>query len=224
MTVATAVPVLPLADLESARLFQRLLQLHVARLKRQGDPVGFDQFLLGQVLGLHSPVEEREPRCAECGRSYPCRTMLLIALLTRLPVPWTPTCLARALSGSALWPSRDTDRDVIEEGRLEYGDRLQVDPWYHAQRNPRTGQWLVQTYERGSIQATQHISNDQDLCDFLIEQTLMVTYPYGWKTDTTWNAELDIAAARALRWWSVHRSLPYLESHRSEAAWPPRLS
>jgi len=224
VTLVTVVPVLPLADLESAGLFQRLLQLHVARLKRLGDPVGFDQFVLGQALGLHAPVEERELQCAECGRPYPCRTMLLIALLTRLPVPWTPTSLAHALSASALWPSRETDLEVVEEGRLEYGDRLQVDPWYHAQRNPRTGHWLVRTYERGSIQATRHIDNDQDLCNFMIEQTLRVTYPYGWKTGTTWNAELDIGAAHALQWWSVHRSLPYLESQRSEGGWPPRSS
>jgi hypothetical protein len=224
VTVVTAFPVLPLADLESALLFQRVLLLHVARLKRRGDPVGFDQFLLGQALGLHTPVEERELRCAECGRPYPCRTTLLIALLTRLPVPWAPASLARALSAAALWPSREIDRDVVEDGRLEYGDRFQVDPWYRAERNPRTGRWLVRTYERGSIQATQHIDDDKDLCDFLIEQTLRLTYPYGWKTDTTWNADLDIGAARALRWWSAHRSLPYLESHRSDGAWQPHSS
>ena len=224
MTVVTAIPVPPLADLELAQLFQRLLQLHVARLKHPGDPVGFEQFLLGQALCLHEPVEERELRCTECGNHYPCRTVLLIALLTRLPVPWTPTSLARALSVSALWPSRERDRDVVEDGRLEYGDRLQVDPWYRAERNSQTGRWLVRTYERGSVQASQHIDNDQDLCDFLIDQTLRLTYPYGWQTDTTWNAELDIAAARALRWWSAHRSLPYLESHRADGAWPPHLS
>ncbi len=220
----TAIPVPPLADLESARLFHRVLLLHVARLKCRGDPVGFDQFLLGQALGLHIPAKERELGCAECGRPYPCRMILLIALLTRLPVSWAPMSLARALSATALWPSGETDRDIIEDERLEYGDRLQVDPWYRAERNPRTGRWLVCTYERGSIQATQHIDDDNDLCGFLIEQTLRLTCPYSWKTDTKWNAQLDIGAARALQWWSAHRSLAYLESHRSDGAWQPRSS
>ncbi len=110
----TAIPVPPLADLESARLFHRVLLLHVARLKCRGDPVGFDQFLLGQALGLHIPAKERELGCAECGRPYPCRMILLIALLTRLPVSWAPMSLARALSATALWPSGETDRDITK--------------------------------------------------------------------------------------------------------------
>lgn len=199
-----------------ARLFHRVLMLHVARLKRPGDAVGLHQFLLGQALTLHAPKGPHDLLCEECGRHYPCRTILLLALLTRLPVPWTPASLGRALSAANLSPSRGTDDDLVEDGRLEYGDRTQVDPWYRAERNPRTGRWLVRTYDRGGLRATQHMDDDQQLCEFLIEQTLRLAYPYGWKTDKTWNAQLDAGAARALRWWSVRCTLPYLESHRSD--------
>jgi hypothetical protein len=210
--------------LELARLFNRLLMLYVAWLKRRGDPVGFHQFLLGQALSLHTPVDHGELRCAECAQPYPCRTTLLIALIARLPVPWTPTSLGHELSVTNLWPSQGPDHDLVEEGTLEYGDRAQVEPWYRAERNPRTGRWLVRTYERGSLQATRHIDEDQDLCDFLIEQALRLIYPYGCKTDSICDAELDAAATRALDWRSARRSRPYLESHRSDGAWEPHSS
>ena len=74
----------------------------------------------------------------------------------------------------------------------------------------------------GRTQATRRVGDDQDLCEFLIEaETLRLAYPYGWKTDDTWNAGLDVGAARAFRWWSARRTLPYVESHRSDGAWEP---
>jgi len=85
----TQVPVLPLADAESAMRFHRMLTLHVARLKHRAEPVGLHQFLLGQVLGLHHPEREGAAQCADCGQRYPCGTTLLTALLARLPVRWT---------------------------------------------------------------------------------------------------------------------------------------
>ena len=124
--------------------------LHVARLKYRGDPVGLHQFLLGQALGLHMPERAGAAQCAECGQRFPCRTTLLTALLTRLPVQWTRTSLGRALSTAKLWPSQSADHDVNQDSRLEYRNRLQVDPWYREERNPRTGQWLVRNWERGS--------------------------------------------------------------------------
>jgi hypothetical protein len=85
----TEIPVTPLADAESAQRFHRMLMLHVARLKYRGDPVGLHQFLLGQALRLHLPERSGAAQCADCGQHFPCRTMLLTALLTRLPVEWT---------------------------------------------------------------------------------------------------------------------------------------
>jgi hypothetical protein len=217
----TSLPGLPLTDVASAQLFQRLLMLHVARLKGRGEPVGFHQFVLGQALSLHRPTGPGEPRCAECGQPYPCRTVLLVTLLTRLPVPWTPASLGRALSSARLWPTENPDHDLVGDGELEYGDHSQADPWYRAERNPRTGRWLVRTYERGGLRATQHIDDDQQLCEFLIEQTLRLPYPYGWKTDNSLNPDLNAGATRAGTWWSAHRALPYLESRRSDGAWEP---
>jgi hypothetical protein len=219
----TPFPEFPLADAESAQRFLRLLMLHVARLKTRGEPVGFHQFLLGQALDLHTPKGPRDPECPECGQHFPCRTVLLVALLTRLPVPWTPASLGRALSDANLWPSRRTDHDLVEDGRLEFGDRTQVDPWYEVERNPSTGRWVVRTFERGGVQATEHIGDDQELCEYLIKLTLRRAYPYGWKADDTWNAELDLGAARAFQWWSARRKLPYLESHRNDGAWEPEV-
>jgi hypothetical protein len=215
------VPVPPLTDAESAQRFHRMLMLHVARLKHRGDPVGLHQFLLAQVLSLHLPAREGTGRCADCGQRFPCRTTLLTALLTRLPVPWTPTSLGRALSTAKLWPSASADHDVIQDGRLEYGDRQQLDPWYRAERNPQTGRWLVFTYERGSLRRSQHLDDDQQLCDFLVTQVVLLPFPYGWKTDETWGALLDPGAVSTRQWWSVHGSLPYLASYRPEGAWEP---
>lgn len=198
-----------------------MLMLYVARLKHRGDPVGLHQFLLGQTLALHRPEREGSAQCADCGQSFPCRTTLLTALLTRLPVQWTPASLGRALSTGKLWPSRGTDHEVIEHGRLEYGDRTQLDPWYCAERNPRTGRWLVRTYERGSVQRSQHFDDDQQLCDFLVTQVVLHAFPYGWKTDQTWNDLLDTGAASARQWWTAYGDLPYLESYRPEGAREP---
>jgi hypothetical protein len=211
----------PLADAESAQHFHRMLMLHVARLKHCGDPVGLHQFLLGQALGLHMPERQGAAQCAECGQRFPCRTTLLTALLTRLPVRWTPASLGRALSTAQLWPSQSVDHDVIQDGRLEYGDRLQVDPWYRAERNPRTGRWLVRTYERGSLQRSQHFDDDQQLCEFLVTQVALLAFPYGWNTDQTWKELLDAGAVSARQWWTVYGNLPYLESYRPEGAWEP---
>ena len=80
---------------------------------------------------------------------------------------------------------------------------------------------LVRTYERGSLRASQHIDDDEQLCEFLIEQTLRLPYPYGWKTDNSLNPDLNAGATRAGTWWSAHRALPYLESRRSDGAWEP---
>ena len=168
---------------------------------------------IGWPLNQYRGICDRRPNASFF---CPCRTILLLALLTRLPAPWTPASLGRALSATNLWPGRGTDDDLVEDGRLEYGDRTQVDPCYRAERNPGTGRWLVRIYERGGLRATQHMDDDQQLCEFLIEQTLRLAYPYGWKTDATWSAQLDAGAARALRWWSVRCTLPYLESHRSD--------
>jgi hypothetical protein len=115
--------VAPLKDAESAHRFHRMLMLHVAMLKHRGNPVGLHQFLLGQALGLHMPERSGAAQCADCGQRFPCRTILLTALLARLPVRWTPVSLGRALSTAKLWPSQNPDHDVIDEGRLEYGDR-----------------------------------------------------------------------------------------------------
>jgi hypothetical protein len=145
----------PPADAESAQRFHRMLMLHVARLKHRGDPVGLHQFLLGQALSLHLPAREGAAQCADCLQRFPCRTTLLTALLTRLPVPWAPASLGHALSTTKLWPSQSADHDVIQDSRLEYGDRLQVDPWYRAERNLRTGRWLVRTYEPSAKPASR---------------------------------------------------------------------
>jgi hypothetical protein len=209
----------PLADVESAQRFHRMLMLHVARLKYRGDPVGLHQFLLGQALGLHMPEREGAAQCADCRQRFPCRTTLLTALLTRLPVQWTPASLGRALSTAKLWPSQSPDHDVIQDNRLEYGDRLQVDPWYRAERNPRTGRWLVRNYERGSLQRSQHFDDDQQLCEFLVTQVVLLAFPYSWTTDQSWGELLDAGAVSAQEWWSSYGNLPYLKSYRPEGAW-----
>src|SRR5215469_8483958 len=123
--------------------------LHVAVLKQRADPGGMHQFLLGQVLGLHRPIQGAAPQCAECGQPSPCRTVLLAALLTRLPVAWTPVTLALAMSAARLLPDGGPDTDVITARRLEWGDRSQADPWYCADFAARSGSWVVRTYERG---------------------------------------------------------------------------
>jgi hypothetical protein len=119
-----------------------------------------------------------------------------------------------------LWPSQSVDHDVIQDGRLEYGDRLQVDPWYRAERNPRTGRWLVRTYERGSLQRSQHFDDDQQLCEFLVTQVALLAFPYGWNTDQTWKELLD-AALFPRGSGGRYMDLPYLESYRPEGAWEP---
>ena len=101
------------------------------------------------------------------------------------------------------------------------GTESQVDPWFRAERNPGTGRWLVRTYERGSLQQSQHLDDDVQLCDFLVTQVVRLAFPYGWKTDQSWSELLDTGAVSARQWWSAYGNLPYLEFHRPEGAWEP---
>ena len=213
------IPVPPLADFDAAQRFHRLVLLHVAVLKQRGDPVGMHQFLLVQVLGLHEPVQGSSARCAECGQPCPCRTVLLAALLARLPVAWTPVTLAQALSAARLLPDGGPDTDLITARRLEWGDRSQADPWYCADLDARSGSWVVRTYERGGLQRTARLAGDQDLCLFLIDQSMRHVFPYGWVKDIATMALVAAGAPDALEWWQVHARLPYLDSWRADGAW-----
>lgn len=69
------------------------------------------------------------------------------------------------------------------------------------------------------LQRSQHFGNDQQLCDFLVTQLVLLAFPYGWKTDETCNELLDTGATSTRRWWSIYGNLPYLESYRPEGAW-----
>jgi len=217
--VVVDIPVPPLADFDTAQRFHRLVLLHVALLRQRGDPVGMHQFLLGQVLGLHEPVQGSPARCAECGQPCPCRTVLLAAVLTRLPVPWTPVTLAKALSAARLLPDYEPDTDVFTAGRLEWGDRTQADPWYCADLDARSGSWVVRTFERGSLWRTEQLAGDQDLCRLLIDQSMQNVFPYGWVKDIASMAVVAAGAPDALDWWQVHARLPYLDSWRADGAW-----
>jgi hypothetical protein len=211
------VPVPPFGDFATAKRFHHLLLLHIARLKQRGDPVGLHQFLLGQAIGLHGPGSGGQGECAECRQPGPCRTALLIALLTRLPVPWTPGSLATALTATRLWPG--SEREVIEKDRLEWGDPVQADPRHRAERTPQTGRWTVRTYERGALRDSRHVGGDEQLCDLLISHALAIVFPYGWKIDSGLAEAVDAGAGHAQSWWSAQAHLPYLGAWSQQGAW-----
>jgi hypothetical protein len=79
------------------------------------------------------------------------------------------------------------------------------------------GGWFAPT----SLQRSQHLDDDQQLCDFLVTQVVRLAFPYGWKTDQTWSELLDTGAVSTRQWWSGYGNLPYLESYRPEGAWEP---
>jgi hypothetical protein len=197
-----------------------MLLLYLSRLKDRGEPVGLHQFLLGQVLGLHEPRGDGGT-CSDCGQVSPCRSVLLVALLARFPVPWTPASLARALSSSRLWESAGSDHDIISSQALEWGDPVQVDPRFRAERSQKNGQWTIRTHERGGLQQTQHLADDAALCEYLLTHVLRHVFPYGWQVDQTWVGTGDTGALAARRWWASHRQMPYLDAHRPDGAWQP---
>jgi hypothetical protein len=202
---------------ESARWSLALPPSAAAPWTLNCDPVGLHQFLLGQAIGLHGPGSGGQGECAECRQPGPCRTALLIALLTRLPVPWTPGSLATALTATRLWPG--SEREVIEKDRLEWGDPVQADPRHRAERTPQTGRWTVRTYERGAVRDSRHVEGDEELCDLLISHALAIVFPYGWKIDSGLAEAVDAGAGHAQSWWSAQAHLPYLDAWSQQGAW-----
>lgn len=208
----------PLAGLDEARRFHRMALLYIAQLKVRGEPVGLHQFLLGQALGLHKP-SGGDGSCAECRQPSPCRTVLLVMVVARFPVRWTPVTLAAALSAARLWPSTGPANDVTASGRLEWGDPSQADPSFRAERDPRSGRWLVRTYEHGALRHSEHFAGDEEMCEHLIGQVVSFVFPYAWRVDDSWAGTLAEGAPAARQWWSSYVRLPYLDSRRDDGAW-----
>lgn len=229
------IPVPPFADFDTAHLFHRLLLLFLREVKQPGEPAGMDAFLLNQVLGWHSPrhadlcadcrpehgrtwCNHDGPRvapgsaCTECGAPYPCRTVLVVAALSRFPAPWTPVSLVRAMKAvSLLSPDRRPDPSTTSFLLLD------SDPQISAEQDPATGSWVIHVVERGQDRP-KHLKDDAAFIDHLMDMTRHFTFPYPWVIPDGWQEVVRPGVPAARAWWERHAALPYWQNQQAEGA------
>ncbi|MEH1102189.1 hypothetical protein [Micromonospora sp. CPCC 205561] len=207
------IPVPPFAGPEDARRFHQLLMLHLAQLKRPGEPVGVHQFLLGQALAPHEPGRGAGLSCAECERPYPCRTVLRLALVSRLGVGWEPFGLVRLLRDARLW-NAPFDHVELDKGRIAW----EVEPRFTAERRDG-GDWVVTSTERGSSRVRAEPADDRAMVEFLADQVRTHPFPMGWRVPEEFPALVADGARGAAGWWSEHGRLPYLARLDATGNW-----
>lgn len=215
----------PFADFAAAQRFHRMLLLFMSELSDEGQPVGLHQYLLGQALHWHAPrggfacrhcvppghtygcqTAGEQPdggrECAQCGPPYPCRTVLAVATISRFPAPWTPAGLGRILG---MLP------DDTEDPVLRWGGDGWIDPRVTAERDPRTGKWVVTSMERS--QATvRRFADDAAFCDYLLDHLQAFAFPYAHQVDPEWRDAVRAGNVRAHTWWRRESTMPYLRN------------
>ncbi|MFD5463849.1 hypothetical protein ACFWIQ_13660 [Kitasatospora sp. NPDC127059] len=212
------VPVPPLGDYESGRLFHRLLQLFLRDLKEAGQPVGRHQYLLGAVVQLHEPAPAegrdagpRQPRCACCRTPYPCRTVLGVAVSAGLPIPWgSPAAVVPAL--------RDAGLDPRPGGEVT-AEQVQWARGWSARRTTH-GSWEIGVpVDRGEVE-TLSVPDDAAMAHYLAAAALALgsPFPYGWAEDAAEAAAVRPAAHQQVTDWRERVRLPYLDVHREYGA------
>ncbi|MFJ8477708.1 hypothetical protein [Kitasatospora sp. NPDC094011] len=215
---AVRVPVPPLDDHESGRLFHRLLQLFLRDLKEAGQPIGRHQFLLGAVMELHGPAraegrnaDRRQPRCACCRTPYPCRTVLGVAVGAGLPIPWgSPAAVVPAL--------RDAGLDTRPGGEVTAQHVYWAPGW--GARRAADGSWEIGIMvDRGGVE-TLSVPDGGAMAHYLASAALALgsPYPYGWAEDPAEAAAVRPAAHQQMTEWRERARLPYLERHRPYGA------
>lgn len=199
------VPAPPLATAADALRFTRLLSVHVAGLDRE--VVTLSTFALVSVLG---GVESRLRAHPAADPAPPLpRFVLTVALLTRLPVPWTPAGLLAAILGGDDWSRVAAEpADVL---------RWSDDPESTAHRDA-DGRWEVTRTERGLATVVATGLDDAGLVAHLLDQVRLHPYPYGWRSDDLPDRDAVLGAAAAERdaWDVGHGGLPYLRNWIAE--------
>ncbi|MER7672343.1 hypothetical protein ABTY61_28320 [Kitasatospora sp. NPDC096128] len=212
------VPVPPLGDYESGRLFHRLLQLFLRDLKEAGQPVGRHQYLLGAVVQLHEPARAQgggagpqQPCCACCRTPYPCRTVLGVAVSAGLPVPWgSPAAVVPALRDAGLEPG---------PGGGVTAEQVHWALGWGAQRTAQ-GSWEIGiAVDRGEVE-TLVVADDAAMARYLASAVVALgsPYPYGWVEDAAEAAAVRSAAHGQVAQWRERVRLPYLDVHREYGA------
>lgn len=212
------VPVPPLDDYESGRLFHRLLQLFLRDLKEAGQPVGRHQYLLGAVVQLHEPARAQDggtgpqqPRCACCATPYPCRTVLAVAVSAGLPIPWgSPAAVVPALRDAGLGPGPGGE---VTEEHVRW-----VRDW--GARRTAHGSWEIGIpVDRGEVE-TLAVSDDAAMARYLAAAAVALgsPYPYGWAEDEAEAAAVRPAAHEQVADWRERVRVPYLDVHREYGA------
>ncbi|MDD4867616.1 MAG: hypothetical protein PHQ28_11020 [Mycobacterium sp.] len=197
----------PFANIEDAKDFHFLLMVFLRELKRPGEPVCLYQFLLAQALHRHQPAY-RHIACRSCGPTYPCGTVLSVALLSKFPAPWTPWALAQAVNAAGLLGA-----EVIRGGDITWqGSDYTVDL---SRRDD--GSWLCDERQRGGHD-NYAIGDDQECCDFIAKRVHDFPVGFGWKVT---EADLDVVrpgVGPARAWWLKQSSYPYLVARLGDGA------
>lgn len=198
----------PFGSLEAAKDFHFLLMVFLRELKRPGEPVGLHQYLLAQALHHHGP-KYTSIECRACGGTYPCRTVLTVALLARFPAPWTPQCLAAALNSVGLLGA--TMRDDL----IFWGDG---DPGFTLRRN-EDGAWVGERQDRGEVRPMV-VEDDAAMCELFVGWVR--AFPVGLGTAVS-AEEIDLVRpgiGPAREWWAGHVALPYLVNRLQDGLTP----
>ena len=171
----TEVPVPPFADPSAAAVFHRALLERVAELTRPVvDEDGVQHRMSPAVAAAHRPGPDGF--CLDDRQRYPCRSAVHTALFVELPVAWTPAQLAAVLSATRLWDSDHLGGDVVEPGRLQWGNHGSGPEW-KATRRP-DGSWTVQLRDerRNTFDHERDLPDDDAMVDHLIRT--VVPHPF----------------------------------------------
>ena len=130
--------------------------------------------------------------------------VLLVALRTYFPAPWSPEGLTDAV-GIAL----PQEHARTHRGRILWG----ADPEFSAERRSDGG-WRVLRSERGTVTDFAEPSTDDDMV-LLLEREWQgrLPYPYGWgRRDSAIESALWPLVEPTLAVWREHARLPYIQN------------
>ena len=196
-----AIPVPPFENRDAARAFVAHLSAYVALLGGDG-PVGPTTFAL---LTMVQQESDRD-RWTTSFDPLPSRQVLILAMVTYFPAPWTPHGLNDVIADVL---GRFPRRGNSLPGRLGW----ESDPSFSATRNG-AGHWQVTASERGTDDVVGRFATDDDMVLYRMSFARSHPMPFGWSWDDSAMGALGLAAEAARTAWTAHARLPYLTNWR----------
>ena len=201
------IPVPPFRDLDESKTFHRALAVHVAEIGRASGGPFAETLALCSVIASAGALQ----RSASSGDGatgapdHPSAVVLGVALLTRLPVAWTPVSLVEAVRASSsgegmLW----AEPTATQVGYFS-------DPEFSASRDA-AGRWTAGFRERGVSRVDAVLDDDWTFVRYLMDHVAdRFPFPFGWSTGGVEQDPLVRRNAAAVSdFFAAQRETPYL--------------